>query len=33
VSLTMAQGNFKQFGASERQFVGKVRLPRPDEMP
>jgi hypothetical protein len=33
VSLNEARKNFKEFGASEHQFVGKVRPPLPDETP
>jgi hypothetical protein len=33
VSLNVARKNFKEFGASERQFVEQVRLPQPDEIP
>jgi Cysteine-rich CPCC len=33
VSLTLARKNFREFGASERQFIDKVRPPQPDEMP
>jgi len=33
ISLRHAQQNFREFGASERQFVDKVRPPRKDEVP
>jgi hypothetical protein len=33
VSRRQAQENFRDFGASERQFLDLVRPPRPDEMP
>ena len=33
VSLNEARNNFREFRASERQFVHKVRAPREDEMP
>jgi hypothetical protein len=33
VSLCQAQQNFREFGASERQFVDTVRPPRPHEIP
>ena len=33
VSLNMARSNFREFGASERQFVNNVRPPRPGEYP
>jgi len=32
VSLNEAQRNFREFGASERQFIEKVRPPRPGEI-
>jgi hypothetical protein len=32
-SLRQGQANFREFGASEMQFVGEVRPPWPDEMP
>jgi hypothetical protein len=33
VSLRQGQAIFREFGASEKQFVDKVRPPWPDEMP
>jgi hypothetical protein len=33
VTLSVARGNFAEFGASERRFVERVRLPRPEEGP
>jgi hypothetical protein len=33
ISLRQGQANFWEFGASEQQFVNKVRPPWPDEIP
>jgi hypothetical protein len=33
VSLDEAQRNFAEFGASSREFVDKVRMPEPNEIP
>jgi Cysteine-rich CPCC len=33
VSLEQAQENYRRVGASEARFLGKVRPPRPDEVP
>ena len=33
VSLKMGQANFREFGASEREFLDKVRPPRKEEIP
>jgi hypothetical protein len=33
VSLRTARENYHAFGASDRQFTGKVRVPRPEECP
>ena len=33
LSLNVCRANFVLFGASERCFLQKVRLPRPDEIP
>ncbi len=33
VTLSVARGNFAEFGASERRFAERVRLPRPEEGP
>ena len=32
LSLRKAQENFKKFGASDKDFVGKTRKPLPDEV-
>jgi len=33
ISLTAARANYREFGASEKMFLGNVRPPRPEEMP
>jgi len=33
VSLEEAQRNFTEFGASSREFMDKVRSPKPNEIP
>ena len=32
VSLRQARANYRRFGASETQYTGRVRRPRPDEL-